>query len=691
MASEAMGASRGPDRLHEFRGAVAVTGVVAIVLLTFSPAARGEIDCTECHGKKGFEATDAEGRHRSLYVDAGTFSKSIHGSIDCQDCHAGISAVPHPAKLPAVDCASCHDDVADTYRQHGGRKETPGDLFPACHDCHGTHDILPASDAASHVAPRNLPRTCARCHENPAIVKQYHIPMTRPVEAFETSVHARLAKGKNEPAASCVDCHSSAGTGHNVGSLIDPDSTIYHFNIPKTCGKCHEEIASSYEQGIHGLVASRGETDAPICTDCHGDHLILSASDPRSPVYPTKVSTETCGPCHGSELLNLKYGLPTRIMESWRTSYHGLKSTDGDPEVANCGSCHEAHGVRPASDPESSVNPANLEKTCGACHRGISKTIYRIPIHGSTGIALNRTGVILRNIYVVAIAVIIGLMAIHWLIDLQKRIRKLNHEEQIRRMRRDEVWQHTLVMVSFTVLVVTGFTFHYSGAWWVKLLFGWEGGFKLRGILHRVAGLMFVGVSVWHVVYLTSARGRQFLRDIFPARSDFVQFAHTIAYNLGRRREEPRFGRFSYIEKAEYWALVWGTVVMVITGFGLWFGNLTQRFLPVNAIGVMLVVHFMEAILAGLAILIWHLYSTIFNPPVYPNNPSWYTGKMPAEMYAREHPDDPAVREWLASKRDAASTGMGVSPQATHARVRPAPRRRKKKQKRGRGSSPSSS
>jgi len=118
-----------------------------------------------------------------------------------------------------------------------------------------------------------------------------------------------------------------------------------------------------------------------------------------------------------------------------------------------------------------------------------------------------------------------------------------------------------------------------------------------------------------------------------------------MAYDLGLRKDEPEFGRFSYIEKAEYWALVWGTIVMTVTGVALWFGTTTENLLEVGAVGVMLVIHFYEAILAGLAILIWHFYSTIFNPPVYPNNPSWYTGKMPLEMYRNEHAGDPALAE----------------------------------------------
>lgn len=261
------------------------------------------------------------------------------------------------------------------------------------------------------------------------------------------------------------------------------------------------------------------------------------------------------------------------------------------------------------------------------------------------GIFLNVTARTFRNIYVVAIIIIIGAMAVHWLIDLTKRIRMLNRGKQVMRMRRDELWQHTFLMVTFTVLAVTGFAFHYSGAWWAKMLFGWPGGFMVRKVIHRVAAVLFVLTGFWHVFYLLRQRGRIFMKDIFPRPKDFLQFFHTMAYDLGLRKEPPRFGRFSYIEKAEYWALVWGTVVMTLTGFFLWFGQITEEMLHIGAIGVMLVVHFYEAVLATLAIFIWHFYSTIFNPPIYPNNPSWYTGKMPIHMYREEHPDDPILKE----------------------------------------------
>ncbi len=597
--------------------------------------------CLDCHGVPGFSAPDSSGTQVALHVDPAVLAGSIHGSLQCTDCHTGAGQIPHPARMAPVACDGCHADVAAAYRYHGFRREEPGALDPACRDCHGTHDILPAADPRSSTHPDRLPVTCGRCHENQAVVGRYHIAMTAPVRQYEASVHSRASRAGGAPVATCIDCHSAGGTAHAILAPIDPQSTINRFNIARTCGRCHSRIATDYARGVHGQAAARGEPDTPVCTDCHGAHAILPVADPASRVSPTRVSLSVCAPCHENEQLNVKYGLPTGIMKSWRHSYHGLKSTDGDPRVANCASCHRAHLILPASDPASSISPSRVQTTCARCHRSISPQLARIEIHRTNGIFLNATGRAFRSIYIVAIVVIIGLMVIHWLVDLSKRIRVLNRGEQVVRMQRNELWQHTLLMVTFTVLTITGFAFHYSGSWWARWLFGWPGGFVLRRVIHLVAAVVFTGAAVWHLVYLGTARGRRFLKDVFPRGRDFRQFFETMGYDLDLRPERPRFGRFSYIEKAEYWALVWGAVVMAVTGFALWFGTTTESLLKVGALGVMLIVHFYEAVLAGLAILIWHLYSTIFNPPVYPNNPSWYTGRMPRDVYREEHADDP--------------------------------------------------
>ena len=132
-----------------------------------------------------------------------------------------------------------------------------------------------------------------------------------------------------------------------------------------------------------------------------------------------------------------------------------------------------------------------------------------------------------------------------------------------------------------------------------------------------------------------------------------------LKYNLGSSNaKRPLAGRFSYVEKAEYWALVWGSVVMIITGFLLWFDNVAVEFLPKGFLDVALVVHYYEAWLAALSILVWHMYSTVFNPAVYPMNPAWIDGKMPLDFYQHEHPNDPTLAEYLSevSNEDDVST-----------------------------------
>ena len=622
-----------------------LAALIIIIIITIPARAQEQIDCLMCHGDSNLTETGPQGRTVSLYVDSTVFENSVHGPLGCQACHAGITEIPHAEHLPRVDCGSCHTDVAAVYKWHGSHKEEPGQLMPDCYNCHTKHDILEPSNPKSTVNPVNLPKTCGHCHENRDIVRQYFIPMITPVKIYEESVHSKILPDSNRLAATCIDCHSVAGTAHEIFAPINPQSSIYHFNIPQTCGRCHTKIMERYVSGIHGKAAAKGEADSPVCTSCHSDHDILPVTDPRSPVSPTMVSMTTCAPCHEQKALNVKYGFPTNLLESWLHSYHGLKSTDGDPNVANCSSCHRAHLILPASDSLSSISPLNKRATCANCHPSITAQLASIPIHGTPGVFLNPTGKALRGIYIVAIIIIIGAMFIHWQIDLYKQVRLLNEKKQVVRMRRDELWQHTLLMVTFTVLAITGFAFHYSGTWWAKFLFGWQGGFIVRRIIHRVAAVIFMLTAIWHVIYLFKKRGRQFLKDMFPGLNDFMQFIQTMAYDLGLRKSPPRFGRFSYIEKAEYWALVWGTVVMTFTGLLLWFGGFTEKTFHVGALGVMLVIHFYEAILASLAILIWHLYSTIFNPPVYPNNPSWYTGKMPEEMYRHEHPDDPVLNE----------------------------------------------
>jgi cytochrome b subunit of formate dehydrogenase len=181
----------------------------------------------------------------------------------------------------------------------------------------------------------------------------------------------------------------------------------------------------------------------------------------------------------------------------------------------------------------------------------------------------------------------------------------------------------------------------------------------MRGWLHRIAGVVMIGASVYHMVYVSLKKsGRRWLRDMVPDLRDAKDAVQTVEYNLGRRDSLPKYRRFNYAEKAEYWALVWGTAVMALTGVLLWLNGWILAHLPhpASILAISTAIHFYEAILATLAILIWHFYAVIFDPEIYPIKWTFLTGRAP------EHEVREEVEEG-ADEKHAGSVG-GAVPQA---------------------------
>jgi cytochrome b subunit of formate dehydrogenase len=133
-------------------------------------------------------------------------------------------------------------------------------------------------------------------------------------------------------------------------------------------------------------------------------------------------------------------------------------------------------------------------------------------------------------------------------------------------------------------------------------------------------------------------RGKQLIRDLLPKIEDVTDAIGVLKYNLGISSVRPKFGRFSYIEKSEYWALVWGTFVMAGTGVILWFDNTFLGLLTKLGWDVARTIHYYEAWLATLAIIVWHFYFVIFNPDIYPINLAFWKGTLTEEEMEEEHP-----------------------------------------------------
>jgi len=320
--------------------------------------------------------------------------------------------------------------------------------------------------------------------------------------------------------------------------------------------------------------------------------------------------------------------------------------------VANCGSCHGVHDIKPSSDSTSSVHPNRIAETCGKCHPNASENFAKGSVHVMPTSGGDDILYFVSQSYVILIVVVIGGMLLHNLLDFIKKSRRhlayrrgelqrthLAHRLYVRMTLHERI-QHGLLLLSFITLVITGFALRYPDAWWVaplRSLGEWV--FELRGIAHRVAAVVLVAVSLYHAYYvLVVPRGKQLIRDLLPRRQDLFDAVNVLKYNLGISRVKPRFGRFSYVEKSEYWALVWGTVVMGITGVILWFDNTSLNLLTKLWWDVARTVHYYEAWLATLAILIWHFYFVIFNPDTYPINLAFWKGTLTEEEMEEEHP-----------------------------------------------------
>ena len=614
-------------------------------------------DCLACHGDSTL-THDVNGKPVSLYVNADKFKDSMHGSMfQCVDCHADLKSSPHENTPAKVSCAKCHADEQAAYdRSFHAKAVKAGDEHAAtCTDCHGSpHELLATADPKSKVSHANIPSTCGACHgQKFAMAPSGH--STQLYVSYQESVHGRAVAAGSEKAAVCTDCHGS----HEILAASDPKSSIFKFNVPMTCAKCHSPVEKEFAESIHGQGIARGNWQAPVCTDCHGIHSIKSHVDPNSPVNAQNVALVTCARCHEGVRLSQEFGFEGRRETTYLASYHGMASKLGSTVVANCASCHGVHNILPSSDPRSTINHQNLVKTCGQCHPGVTEKFVAAKVHVDAPLSADTGSVAvrwIRTLYVGMIVAVIGGMVLHnFIIWRYKAIRRRNGQHRvITRMSGVQRVQHVTLLVSFFVLVITGFALKFPDSWFASLLAMNE---KVRSITHRVAALVLISAGVYHLFYIALNReGRRLIKDFLPVPKDASDVWRTLAYYLGLVREKPEYARFNYAEKAEYWALVWGLIVMASTGIMLWakisFGNLLPRWW----LDVATAVHLYEAVLATLAIIVWHFYQVFLDPDVYPMNWAWWDGKMSEEHYREEHGLDAAPLLQAARDEDAVVT-----------------------------------
>jgi len=230
--------------------------VAAATLLSFGSIADAQTisssDCLNCHSDRNRLGTSIGAvSARRVYIDPDEYRSSIHNS-DCAACHPGYDGAPdnqHQSRPPVASCGSCHQsEEHDWGASIHGRDALQGDLkAPNCTTCHGAHGVRRVSDPLSPVNRRNLPTTCANCHDDEEIATEYGTPRNR-LETYESSYHGLAVKFGRMTAADCASCHNS----HLILPPSDPRSSVNKANLPSTCGKCHPGAGEQFATGkIH--------------------------------------------------------------------------------------------------------------------------------------------------------------------------------------------------------------------------------------------------------------------------------------------------------------------------------------------------------------------------------------------------------------------------------------------------------
>jgi formate dehydrogenase gamma subunit len=627
------------------------------------PAAAGGAGpaCTTCHGTHTIVtetklSMDLEGACIKCHPQvAEEFKQSVHATINegranshCFECHGEHrSRAPSDTTLRVTNespaeatCGSCHKESVARYNQslHAFALESGSPRAPRCESCHGAHNIRRVNDPQSPMHRSRMVETCGKCHSRIGISLDPDVLLPRSFENYQESTHGKLLAKGNDKVPVCVDCHG----GHAIKGSSDPTSTIALLNIDKTCGRCHIKENELYTQSIHYRALKSGITDSPTCTGCHGEHIMLSPKDPKSKVSHANVAHETCGKCHENPIIIRKYGLAPDVVQTYNDSYHGLATKAKNLRTPNCADCHNAHDVRTARDSLATIYPANIPTTCGKCHPNADVKFAASYTHQTLQPRTGGLNYWIARIYWMLIIVIIGGMVIHNLVILNFHLleakRRQSAGRKVVRFDTHQLIQHFAVTVTFILLAVSGFALKYPDAWWVKIFAAIGLNEEARRITHRTMAVGLVVCSVYHVWYLfATRRGWDEWKSMLPGFGDLRDMTQSLKYHLGLQKRTPEFGRYDYSQKAEYWALVWGTLVMIVTGVILWFPAELSPLLPSWAVSVSQTIHLYEAWLATLAIVVWHFFFVIFHPEEYPMSWTWLTGKMSLDHVKHRH------------------------------------------------------
>ncbi len=611
----------------------------------FYNAGAANADCLRCHSDASLRGI-ARGDTVSLHVDEAAYNASEHANTACSQCHVEVNPALSrscAAIRAPVDCSICHAVPVEEHQNsiHGYYAAQGDPDAPVCLDCHDDHATQSRFDASSPTFSRNVPELCAQCHrigEKAATRMRSDVPA--PVESYVMSIHGKgLIQSGLTVTATCANCHSA----HGPRPASDTLSSVHPRNVASTCGLCHHGIEQIFETSVHWPGYNEelaAEHELPTCEDCHTSHTIsrVDQLDFRFAMM------SQCGRCHEDEA------------ETFFDTFHGKVSRLGEAAAAKCYDCHGTHGILPVSEPASTLSRRNVVETCSQCHSGVSVRFTGYLTHathhdpekypflfwafwGMMGLLVGTLG--FASLHTMAwlwrLSVTPGVFARH---------KAKAGEKMLERFTAFQRTLHVVMLLSFFDLALTGMVLKFSYMSWAQTFAALVGGFATTGFLHRVGAVTLIGiflVHLWDVWGQKKRSGRTWWQYITSRdslvfnRKDLKEFVQSIKWFIGRG-PRPHYGRYTYWEKFDYFAVFWGMFIIGSTGLLLWFPELFTRVIPGWTVNVATILHSDEALLAVAFIFTVHFFNTHFRPDKFPMDSVIFTGRVNLEEFKRDKP-----------------------------------------------------
>ncbi len=604
-----------------------VAGALCAALVACAAARADDPEnCLYCHQFPGLSRYDAETKHVSVFYVDPSYVHSVrgpHARLTCTDCHPRdeVSVVPHGA-VTRVDCTrTCH--LADTSGQ---------------------------PQRFSHA--------------------DIGVMLDQSVHARETLSTLNFSRGPllREGQSACLYCHDEPLFRDPTGLLQAWTRTRA---VTDRCDSCHS-------------------TQAP--TDVA--YFVRHVASRLAPSRPTLELAQVCAVCHSDPLILKQFSMKDGVA-SFVRSYHGKAALLGDASTANCLSCHvrngqDAHRMFAPANPESAVHASRVAQSCRSteCHPGATKEIAGTSVHLDLPSAFGTLEYALAAAFIVLTVVSFGPSALIVTLELARqlvlggnhhdtRARRLVYailahpqgERALRRISVGQRYQHWILAALFAALALTGFPMKFAEHAWARWTIEQIGGLGIARALHHGAGLaLLIGVALHAATVLVSwwRRSREpapeggrlglrrgYLRlPLAITPDDGRRMAALLAYLVGRRKERPQFGRFSAAEKFEYLGVMWGTVLLGLTGLLLWGEQIASHLFGGRVFNLAAIIHTFEAFLAIIHVGILHIYNVMLAPAVMPLSPATLTGRTPEAKLAEEH------GEFVAAQ--AAALGISV-------------------------------